>query len=133
MSGGGAEREGGRRSSSRLLAQGRARCGARAREPRGHDLSQNQESGAQLTEPPRRPNTAHVFAWMSCSAGVASTSPLPAGLFPGAQEVPPSVTNVTFLCSLFDFPQFYGIHHRCCLNSLYVQEEVQITKCRTAG
>ena len=48
------EREGGNPKQA-PRCQHRARPEAQSHEPWGRDLSRNQESGAQLTEPPRRP------------------------------------------------------------------------------
>ena len=49
-------KKGRKRSLSRLPAEPRARPGAVVPPPWDHDLSQNQESAAQPTEPPRRPS-----------------------------------------------------------------------------
>ena len=53
--GGGGERE---NLKQALYCQRRAPCGAWTHEPWDHDLSRNQESDAQLTEPPRRPQNS---------------------------------------------------------------------------
>ena len=63
----GAERENPKQLQA-LSCQHRAQCGAQTHELQDHDLSRNQESDAQRTEPPRCPCSSVVITVSSFSA-----------------------------------------------------------------
>ena len=54
----------GERISSRLYAERKALRQGSIPQPGGHDLSQNQDLGTLLTEPPKRPNKGSISKFL---------------------------------------------------------------------